>query len=595
MLLRRHERPYPPMKQANPTFTPAPVQIEARDPGITLNVGGLLGVTIGKGNNGNNGNGNNGNGNNGNGGKPTSTQAPTSAPAPPASTTQPPANTTPSTTKPTQPSNNPTTSHSNSGNGGNPHTQDPTPSTTPNQPNQGGGGEPPANGGGNPTDTPGGTGPGAGETPGGSNDGGQGSGGSSTGGGVTGSNGRPGVSNLSPSDFPDQVVGNDSNGRDPSTPDRGTAAAGTNDNGAPVGGLGVSSGRGGTSTTSSGGSSPTNIDGGGKPVEATSASKGFPQGAGIAIGIICALLFLLGLVILLRRHRKAKREERLHNWWFSRKRNSKSYNDDTHVVQIPPAPSARSSFATTVDHSAQFAVNFSPVDMPAVPPMAEIRRSRNDLTYPMAASVESGQGQRVSVGSANSHNSQFFFINHRPSLDTSVDHSAAHFSGNPLPSPAPERFAFPKPPSDTASDRKSGYSDSSSRPPSAASGTEETTKTYHTPDTSPTPPDHQNLPAFAANPFSDPVPAPESTASHTTATTDPFSDSTVSTVHGTVEETIPIPVLRPFTSTLHDEVTLVPGDNVKVLQIFDDGWALVDKLAAGVAIQRGLCPLACLR
>jgi hypothetical protein len=53
--------------------------------------------------------------------------------------------------------------------------------------------------------------------------------------------------------------------------------------------------------------------------------------------------------------------------------------------------------------------------------------------------------------------------------------------------------------------------------------------------------------------------------------------------------------MRPFTSRLADEVTLAVGDQVKVHQIFDDGWALVDKMTEGAAVQRGLVPIACLR
>ena len=44
---------------------------------------------------------------------------------------------------------------------------------------------------------------------------------------------------------------------------------------------------------------------------------------------------------------------------------------------------------------------------------------------------------------------------------------------------------------------------------------------------------------------------------------------------------------------MSDELTVAVDDEVKVLQIFDDGWALVEKIEPTPA--QGLIPLACLR
>lgn len=58
-------------------------------------------------------------------------------------------------------------------------------------------------------------------------------------------------------------------------------------------------------------------------------------------------------------------------------------------------------------------------------------------------------------------------------------------------------------------------------------------------------------------------------------------------------------MLRPFTRSMPDELTVRPGDQVKVLQIFDDGWAIVDMVPSSSPIEaryeRGLVPLGCLR
>lgn len=55
-------------------------------------------------------------------------------------------------------------------------------------------------------------------------------------------------------------------------------------------------------------------------------------------------------------------------------------------------------------------------------------------------------------------------------------------------------------------------------------------------------------------------------------------------------------IRRPYTPTLSDELQVSVGDRIKVLEIFNDGWASVEKVAAedGQAM-KGLVPIACLR
>jgi len=55
--------------------------------------------------------------------------------------------------------------------------------------------------------------------------------------------------------------------------------------------------------------------------------------------------------------------------------------------------------------------------------------------------------------------------------------------------------------------------------------------------------------------------------------------------------------------TLPDELAVTIGDSVKVIKVFDDGWALVEKMpgAGEVAVmsegkaKRGLIPIDCMR
>jgi hypothetical protein len=101
------------------------------------------------------------------------------------------------------------------------------------------------------------------------------------------------------------------------------------------------------------------------------------------------------------------------------------------------------------------------------------------------------------------------------------------------------------------------------------------------------------VPSPAANPFNDPDPLalhaaavkalgiPDIDVAKANAK-DPFADpilppepTTPSSVHPEFMEVESIK--RPFIPTLEDEVPTEVGDKVKILKMFDDGWALVEK------------------
>ncbi|KAF8887094.1 hypothetical protein BD779DRAFT_1611590 [Infundibulicybe gibba] len=129
-----------------------------------------------------------------------------------------------------------------------------------------------------------------------------------------------------------------------------------------------------------------------------------------------------------------------------------------------------------------------------------------------------------------------------------------------------ESFAFPKPPQE--GDRNSTLS----RPPSSG--------TLNRPKSSGT----LNRPKTDANPFDDPVIPP----------------SPIKPEFAAVEA-----IRRPFVPTLHDEMSVLPGDHVKLVQLFDDGWVLVEKVPNPrdkkgkakefTSEQPGLIPIDCLR
>ena len=51
-------------------------------------------------------------------------------------------------------------------------------------------------------------------------------------------------------------------------------------------------------------------------------------------------------------------------------------------------------------------------------------------------------------------------------------------------------------------------------------------------------------------------------------------------------------IQRPFLPAMEDEMAVAPGEAVRILRRFDDGWAVAEKVAGG---QQGLIPIDCLR
>ena len=105
--------------------------------------------------------------------------------------------------------------------------------------------------------------------------------------------------------------------------------------------------------------------------------------------------------------------------------------------------------------------------------------------------------------------------------------------------------------------------------------------------------------AFAAdsaaeNPFADPteivpVPVMVSVAPPPAADNASRPSTTASTASNfAAVETI----RRPFLPSMDDEMAVAPGEEVRILNRFDDGWAIAEKVATG---KQGLMPIDCLR
>jgi Variant SH3 domain len=54
-------------------------------------------------------------------------------------------------------------------------------------------------------------------------------------------------------------------------------------------------------------------------------------------------------------------------------------------------------------------------------------------------------------------------------------------------------------------------------------------------------------------------------------------------------------IKRPFVPTLDDELSVVPGDRIRILNTYDDGWSVVEKINKATGNVVGLIPIACLR
>ena len=82
----------------------------------------------------------------------------------------------------------------------------------------------------------------------------------------------------------------------------------------------------------------------------------------------------------------------------------------------------------------------------------------------------------------------------------------------------------------------------------------------------------------------------------------PFADFTeivaarppsASTENSVPQHFAPVEVIRrPFVPSMDDELAVKPGDEVRILKRFDDGWAVAEKIGAGV---QGLIPIDCMR
>ena len=341
---------------------------------------------------------------------------------------------------------------------------------------------------------------------------------------------------------------------------------------------------GGSNTLSAGGSSSTASTG--HTTSVSGAEKEEISTGAIAAIVVIFIALLLALLIFLLRHRsRARHYKRTNTWWFSKKRTSQTYGDRNSTEILVGSRSTRGSFASTTDHYTY------PNDAPAIsppPPMAEVGRVNASLLQlaidPSRYHTEVPD-HRFSIGSNQSENSQYLFVNLQSSLEDLTPVTGQSFS----PSPP---FAFPKPPPPIGN-RIFAHS----RLPSTSNGTFRVAATMKRPNSDDpfflslsAVPSTSAASLIGSDPFaSDPV-----------GDNDPFGDAQRPAAPIILKEII----RQPFQRTREDEITVSIGECVHVIKTFDDGWAYVVKVPATdsgrgdngnlSAESKGLIPIDCL-
>ncbi|KAI6043791.1 hypothetical protein EDC04DRAFT_2647085 [Pisolithus marmoratus] len=340
-------------------------------------------------------------------------------------------------------------------------------------------------------------------------------------------------------------------------------------------------GSGGTSGTGNADFGSTATPTVGTGVGAT--QNGLSSGA-IAGIVIASLIFLLTLTLVLVRRRAVARRAQRFKWWLANNATSHSFSfvgvsssssHDSSRRSGGNRASVRSSFATNFDHGLLFrnATPTAELGIPELPPMAEVRDRNHALISTGGEAAR--RDSFASMASNGSHASVQYLI---APTDLHAD-TGAYSPMSVRPFSPSETFSFPKPPLPSSASLVPVRQGVGS--PSASTATlvqvSPPPPVFHRELVSPPSPitELPPVPAIVVNPFEDPAPA----------------------LTGT--ETI----RRPFTPNMEDELLVSLGDVVRILQVFDDGWALVERTSVNTVVtgdlrsqqRRGLIPVDCFR
>jgi hypothetical protein len=303
------------------------------------------------------------------------------------------------------------------------------------------------------------------------------------------------------------------------------------------------------------------------PSGGPSSRHGLSPGGAIAVVVVVTLAIIVLLFFVLRRRAIRKRNEQRKRWFTNFGGVFGLRNSGTDQATMGSGTrSARSSFGPSYDHG------LTPGDpdfvAPSLPPMAEIIQRNSPSEIPTAILVNTGtNSNRSSLQSLEDKTA-------RASLAPSVYSQQDMMSVRPF-TPT-EAFAFPTPPlrpdtNDSLSEFVNSYGKRTKSYLATPPGLEPPAAAYIAglPPNSPLSPS-SNAPLLppqilATNPFDDP--------------------NNYSNTPAEVEV-----VQQPFMSSLPDELSVQPGDSVKIVKTFSDGWAMIEKDGVG-----GLIPINCFR
>ncbi|KAJ2986219.1 hypothetical protein NUW54_g9859 [Trametes sanguinea] len=329
-------------------------------------------------------------------------------------------------------------------------------------------------------------------------------------------------------------------------------------------GVGWASGSSGISQSGAGSSSTANNADPSGPSRASGDGTHHGLSAGIiaAISVIVALLFLVLLVFCCRRRAVALRIRR-RNKWFAAGSYNRGVGADDYRDGGSGTKSARSSFATNIDRG-QILTPAPPLDlMPPANDMSQVWPSNlnGSITVvavpPATRTVESAPSPTIRAAPD------------RTSLSSLSSSGSGHGSRPPSQTSQYQHLTLPAP-----QPRKGQRTGTTSLPPSQSVRS-------HPPRRSPSL-DHRRMTRTARR-----TPSSDFTEIAAAAGRPPTASSESSAHFAPVEM-----IRRPFVPTMDDEMAVNPGENVRIIKRFDDGWAYAENANTGM---QGLIPIDCLR
>ena len=374
----------------------------------------------------------------------------------------------------------------------------------------------------------------------------------------------------------------------------------------------MGSGVGDNGDSGNGRSGGNSIDG--ETGAAASGHHGLPTGAIAAVAVVAAFL-LLGLLLVFCRRRAIRKRVAFRDRWFRSQQagiSSSGYFRNNKSTSKPP--SVRSSFGTNIDYDPLR--DFTPPPLPLGPdwPLTPnsgvhsemIQANGGTVTLPAAAATAStaasptirSGSERDSIESLimlGAGDENLFRPMPSPSRGLTINSSLlppssddSHNTPTPMsvrPFSPTERWSFPTPPDARNPLRKSAQVFHQSSPPTSQAAS----VNYHPPRTTSTSPISDDDVEFhtAAEDSSPENPFADFASSNDHTTVETFHTATTTSSRFTIER-----VSRPFAPALSDEIAVSPGDEVRILKQFDDGWAYAEVISTGT---RGLFPIDCLR